>query len=166
MSYVDRQGSSWTRLSRVLHWVIVALILLQWLESEYMEGLWDATTEGAALNSTIQTFGWVHIVAGTSILVAAVIRLADRIKNGRPPYPVDEPSWATLLAKITHLGIYACLLAMPSLGLAAWLTGSDEFAGFHTLLWTPMLVLIGVHIGGALSQHFIFHSDVLRRMVR
>lgn len=166
MSHVERKRQAWTRLSLVLHWLIVALIILQWFESKYMEGLWDATTEGTPLDATLQTFGWVHIIAGTSILIAAAIRLADRFMNGRPPYPSNEPLWATASAKVTHGAIYTCLLVMPSLGLAAWLTGSDELAGLHTLLWTPLLVFIGLHIAGALSQHFIFRTDVLRRMVK
>jgi cytochrome b561 len=148
----------------VLHWTIVVLLILQYLEGEYMVGLWNAAIDGAPLTTATEVLGWMHIITGSTILAAALARLADRVVNGRPPYRTDEPAWAMLLAKVTHGAIYAILVAMPSLGLAAWISGVDRLAQLHTLLWTPLLVLIAVHVAGALVQHFHFKSDVLRRI--
>lgn len=159
-----RDKNSWTPLSVVLHWTIVVLLVLQFLEGEYMIGLWNATIEGGPLATLTQVLGWVHIVTGSAILAAALARLVDRLVNGRPPYPTGEPTWAKFLAKVTHVAIYTILVAMPALGLAAWVSGVDGIAQLHTLLWTPLLVLIGVHVAGALVQHFHFKSDVLRRI--
>jgi len=158
--------AGWSRLNVALHWLIVVLIIVQYLESEFMVSLWDGTLEGKTVSSTTTILGWTHIVLGSTILAAAVLRLLDRfLIHGRPPHSEGDPTWALWLAKVTHALIYTVLIVMPILGLTAWFTGNDTLAGYHTFLWTPLLVLIGVHIAGALAQHFVFRSDALRRMV-
>ncbi|MEC5324771.1 cytochrome b [Aurantimonas sp. A3-2-R12] len=158
--------AGWSRLNVAMHWLIVVLIIVQYLESEFMVSLWDGTLEGKAVSSTTTILGWTHIVLGSAILVAASIRLLDRFFiHGRPSHSEGEPDWAMWLAKFTHALLYVVLILMPVVGLTAWFTGNDTLAGYHTVLWTPLLVLIGVHIAGALAQHFVFRSDALRRMV-
>lgn len=160
-----RDRSDWTALNVFLHWTIVVLIVAQWIEGEFMVEFWDGTLEGKALDQITILLGYTHIVFGTFVLVAAAIRLLDRFVNGRPPHPENEPTWATLLARLTHGLLYAVLLAMPILGLAAWFTGSDDLAGYHTFLWNPLLALIGLHVVGALAQHFWFRTGALKRML-
>ncbi|MEN3792354.1 cytochrome b/b6 domain-containing protein [Fulvimarina sp. MAC3] len=161
----SRNRSDWTSLNVFLHWSIVVLIIAQWIEGEWMSSLWNNVTEGQSIGTTGLVLGYTHIVCGTLVLVAAAVRLLDRFVNGRPPYSDSEPNWATVLAKVTHGLLYAVLLAMPALGLAAWFTGSDTIAGYHTFLWNPLLVLIGLHILGALAQQFWFKSGALKRML-
>ena len=155
----------WTRLNVFLHWTIAVLIIGQWIEGEFMVDFWDGTLEGKALDQTTVLLGYSHIVLGTLVLVAAAVRLLDRFANGRPPHPEGEPSWASMLAKVTHGLLYAVLLVMPILGLAAWFTGNDDLAGYHTFLWNPLLALIGLHILGALAQHFWLKTGALKRML-
>ncbi|HDZ74890.1 MAG TPA: hypothetical protein ENH55_19370 [Aurantimonas coralicida] len=158
--------AGWSLLNIAMHWLIVVLIIVQYLESEFMVSLWDGTLEGKAVSFRTTILGWTHIVLGSAILVAAAIRLLDRFFiHGRPAHSDAEPNWALWLAKVTHAMLYIVLILMPILGLAAWFTGNDTLAGYHTFLWTPLLVLIGLHIVGALAQHFLFRSDALRRMV-
>ena len=164
------QSSSvgWTRLNVVLHWLIVALIIGQWIEGEYMTALWDGTLDGKPISTTANILGTTHIVFGSVILAAALVRLLDRFVNGRPPYTNRsdrEPNWATWLAKITHVLLYTIIIVMPILGLAAWFTGNDDIAGYHTLLWNPLLAVAGLHVCGALAQHFYFRTKALARMV-
>ena len=166
MSSTAPRRANWSRLSVMLHWLIVVLIIVQFLDHESMVALWDHTIEAKPIDPSDTTFGWVHIIAGTMILAAAAIRLLDRVMRGRPPYSEREPHWATLFAKLTHFLIYAILLAMPAAGLVAWFTGNDDIAGIHTLFWTPLLILIGLHVAGALAQHFYFKTDALKRIVR
>ena len=154
----------WSRLQVVLHWLVVGLILLQYIDSESMEALFDATFEGERLSALDSTLGWVHIVGGSAILVAMAIRVIARATRGRPPHDADEPTWTYWLARVTHVLLYVTLLAMPAFGLLAWITGNETFADLHTLLWTPLLILVGVHVAGALVQHFWFRTDALRRM--
>ncbi len=157
--------TGWSRLNITLHWVIVILIFAQWLEGDYMRGLWDGTLDNKPISTTTSFFGYSHIIFGTCILAAALVRLLDRFVNGRPEHSSKDPSWATWLAKITHGLLYAILITMPILGLAAWFTSNDDIAGYHTFLWNPLLVVAGLHVVGALAQHFVFKSNALARMV-
>lgn len=160
----DQPPQAWSRLQVILHWLVVGLIVLQYIDSESMEALFEATFEGERLSALDSALGWTHIVAGSAILAAMVIRLIARAVKGRPPHDAGESYWPNVLARVTHALLYATLLAMPVLGLGAWITGNETFAELHTLLWTPLLILIGLHVAGALVQHFWFRTDALRRM--
>ena len=157
--------SDWSRFNVFLHWTIVVLILCQWIEGEYMSHFWDATLEGEAIDQISVILGYSHIVIGTLVLVAAVLRLIDRYVAGRPAHDAGEPQWAQLLAKTTHVLLYVILLLMPVLGLVAWFTGNDDIAGYHAFLWNPLLAIIALHVAGALAQHFWFRSPALKRMI-
>lgn len=155
----------WSRTSIALHWLAAVLIAAQVVNHDAMVAFWHAVQNGAAVSGATELVARSHIVAGAAILVVAALRLAGRLAHGRPAYPDNDPAWATWLAKATHLLLYAILLAMPVLGLAAWLTESQTIAGLHTALWIPLVALIGLHVAGALMQHFVFRTDVLRRML-
>ena len=154
----------WSRLNVYLHWLIVALVVVQYIDHEWMVQMWDGEQQGSPVSQGIAYGGWLHIIAGSLILGAAFLRLIDRFWSGRPPHPDQVPNWSTWVAKITHFLIYAILLLMPSLGLLAWFTGDDTIAHYHTFFWTPLLILVALHIAGALMQHFYYRTDVLRRM--
>ncbi|KQT53043.1 MULTISPECIES: cytochrome b [unclassified Aureimonas] len=154
----------WSRLHVVLHWLVVVLIAVQYVDRESMETLFDATFEGRSIQTFDMVLGWTHIAVGSAILGAMAIRLVDRIACGRPPHGAAEPGWARWLASATHALLYVVLLAMPALGLLAWITGSETSADLHTLLWTPLLVLIGLHVAGALAQSLWFRSGALAQM--
>ncbi|MBO0663465.1 cytochrome b/b6 domain-containing protein [Jiella sp. MQZ9-1] len=157
--------TGWSRLNVFLHWTIVLLIIGQWIEGGFMSDVWDATLDGKITDQLTTTLGYSHIVIGSVILAATLIRLGDRFVVGRPPHNDEEPQWSTMLAKVTHFLLYALLIVMPVLGLLAWFTGNDTIAGYHAFLWTPLLVLAGLHILGALAQHFWFRSPALKRMI-
>lgn len=155
----------WTGLSVFLHWTIVVLIVGQWIEGDFMSHLWDARLVAESVDQRTVFLGYTHIVFGTFILVSAAVRALDRIINGRPPHSENEPYWASILARMTHLLLYGVLLLMPILGLAAWFSGDDQIASYHTFFWNPLLVLVGLHVIGALAQHFWLKSKALKRMV-
>ncbi len=156
---------NWSALSIWMHWLIVLLILVQFVDHDWMEAMWHNFRRGASITSSDVTGGWLHIIAGTTILIAAAVRLWDRFKVGRPPHPTDEPTWALWLSKVTHVLIYAILILMPLAGLVAWFGGVGQAAQVHGLMWNPLLVLIGLHVLGAFSQQFWFKTDVLKRIV-
>lgn len=54
---------------------------------------------------------------------------------------------------------------MPLAGLGAWFGGIGVLGEVHGFMWVPLLVLVGLHVVGAMVQQFWFGSDVLRRMV-
>ncbi|MBO0663830.1 cytochrome b/b6 domain-containing protein [Jiella sp. MQZ9-1] len=159
------RSKGWSTLSVALHWTIVLFILVQFIDHDWMEGMWRAARHGTPVDGSTQTGGWLHIIVGTLVLIAAIVRLWDRFTHGRPPYPENEPRWASLLAKITHVLIYAILILMPITGLIAWFLGVHEFGDIHGLMWTPLLILIVLHVVGAFAQHFWFKTGVLKRIL-
>tara|TARA_R110002126_G_scaffold290914_2_gene449504 strand:+ start:21323 stop:21853 length:531 start_codon:yes stop_codon:yes gene_type:complete len=155
----------WTRLNISLHWLIVVLMAIQYLIGEWMVSFFDGGLEGKAMDFGTRFFGTLHIVFGLLILAAAVLRLWDRLAHGRPRLWEGEPNWASALARITHFGLYVLLLAMPVAGFIAWWFGNAWLGDQHVLASNILIALIALHVVGALTNHFWFKTDVLRRMM-
>ena len=159
------QAQGWTKLNIYLHWLVVVLIIAQYIDREWMHKLYEATVEGGeSVSQTATIGGYAHIIGGTLILVASAIRLLDRFVHGKPPHPEAAPHWTAIVSSVTHFLLYAVLLAMPTFGLIAWLAGAEQFAHWHTFLWNPLLALIVLHIAGALVQQLHYKTGVINRM--
>jgi cytochrome b561 len=169
---------SWGSLSKALHWIIVLLIINQWVIAERAEGL--------KFSAKIAALGW-HKSFGITILALAVIRLAWRWMNPVPDLSAETKPWERVLAKISHLLLYGLIFAIP---ISGWLMSSakntpvswfklfqlpnlvapDKAFGasmhdLHHLLFNVLVVVAALHIAGALKHHFIDRNDVLRRML-
>ena len=128
-----------------------------------MADAWDAFEDGEAVE--IGPLVIVHIAIGVSILIFALWRIGLRWKRGAPPLPDDHPRILTLVAHANHYALYALLVAMPLTGATAWFLGVEEAAEIHEAGKTALLILVGLHIAGALAEHFVLRSNVLRRML-
>ena len=168
---------SWGTLSKALHWIIVLLIINQWVIAQWAESL-----TGFA---KLKTLGY-HKSFGMTILMLAVIRLAWRWMNPVPVNMETKP-WERVLAKISHALLYGLIFAMP---LTGWLMSSaktysvswfnlfafpnlvgkndavyDLTHDLHHLLFAVLVTVAALHITGALKHHFIDKNDVLKRML-
>jgi cytochrome b561 len=126
----------------------------------------------------------IHKLIGLTILVLALARLGYRLAHGAP---ADEPTlepWEKVLSHITHWGIYALLIVVPLLGwlgisyygpfepfgikLPALAAQDDAKATqvffFHMLAAYALILLLGMHVAGALFHYVIRKDGVLRRM--
>ncbi|MEF2073742.1 cytochrome b [Consotaella aegiceratis] len=157
--------SGWSALNVWMHWLIVLLIVVQILDHEAMEEAWHAQMQGTAATAD-GSYAWLHVAVGILILAFALTRLADRFIRGRPPHPTGEPTWTLWLAKIVHFLLYTLLILMPISGMVAWFGGVGPAGFAHGTMWTILLVLIGLHVLGALAQHFVFKTNVLTRMFK
>jgi cytochrome b561 len=165
-------------LAQLFHWVIVVLIITQFVLALWAEGL-----------SPIKKIGVLgtHKSIGITILVLAVLRLAWRLFNPVPPQPRGIPRWQELSAHVSHFLLYALLFITPVLG---WLMSSarafsvswfglvtlPDFiepnkAAFellrdwhHFMAWTLATIAV-IHLAAALKHHFFDRDDVLRRML-
>lgn len=180
--------SAYSRWSIILHWVIALLILgnlAGGLAFDWMLEQPDPAIKQAAFQG-IQ----VHKAAGLTILALSLLRLLNRIREGFPPLPEHMTTTEKLLARVTHYGFYALMIGMP---LGGWLMVSASPLNFptsyfglfdvphlpvpqsaaiagaagtaHMIGGYTFLVLIALHVAGALKHHFLDRDDVLARMI-
>ena len=108
----------------------------------------------------------LHVAFGVAVFALALLRVALRVRRGAPPPPQDEHPALRMAARATHFALYALILLMPVTGGLAWFGGIEAMADLHGAGKAAILVLVGLHVLGALYQHFYLRTDVLRRMLR
>lgn len=177
MSTIALPEARYHPVSRLLHWAIVALILLEYPLA------WLMTDHRGAPEDALATW---HIGVGTTILTLFVLRLLWRLIKTPPPHP-PMPAWQALAAQATHALLYAGFVLLPLLGwLAAsarewpvhWLglwplpalfpsnaTWAELLGDAHQVVALGLLGLIGLHVAAALYHAFILRDGSLRRML-
>ncbi len=158
--------TGYSRAQVGLHWAVAALILFQYFAGEWMEEAHDVTHSGQALSGSEALLSNLHIIAGVLVLLFALARLVLRLTRGAPQLPEAEHPALRLAAHATHFLIYALIVLIPLSGLAAHYLGVGPAAEAHEIMFNVLVVIVGIHVAGALYQHFILKTDVLRRMVR
>jgi len=178
MTFRNTTGS-WGTLTKALHWIIVILIIVQFSIAARAHSL----PRGPAL---IEAWAW-HKSVGMTIFMLAVIRLLWRWMNPVPDLTAETQPWERVLAKISHVLLYALIFAVP---LTGWMMSSAKnfpVSWFSLFQWPDLVapdralseslesthkllvkVLAGVallHIAGALKHHFIDKNNVLKRML-
>ena len=169
----------WGAVSQLLHWLVVALVITQFVLASLAEDLAPGMAKLGLLAR--------HKSVGITILGLALLRLAWRLGQPVPALPPGMPRWQRGLATGTHHLLYALLLAMP---LSGWLMSSARNypVSWFGLVQLPDLIAPGehafealrathgtlaallaatalLHLAGALKHHFVDRDDVLRRML-
>lgn len=155
-----------------IHWISAILILAQWWIGVTFEDMPKGPERGEVFT--------LHKTVGVVILLLAIARLGVRIANPPPPYPQDMPKWERALAVWTHRLFYFLLIALPLTGLMLVSKGgaTTELAGgipfptiptpaigeLHEPLVTAFLVLLALHVLGALKHQFIDKDATSARM--
>ena len=166
-------------LAIALHWLIV----LQLIGVYACINLVDVFPEHSDPQRLLKTW---HFLLGLTVLVAALVRLLNRLSAPSPELLRSMPRWQRWLASAVHVALYMFLLVMPLLG---WLTLSAEGhpislfgivlpglmapddAWAHTLkdvhetIGVAGYYLIGLHAGAALFHHFLVRDGTLARML-
>jgi cytochrome b561 len=175
---VRNSTTAWGSVSKALHWIIVVLIVNQWVIAERADDL-----TGLA---KLKALGY-HKSFGMTILMLAVIRLVWRLSNPVPDLTAETRPWERVLAKISHVLLYALIFAMPITGWlmssaktysVSWfnlfafpnLVGKNEHIyelthELHEVLFNVLVAVAVLHALGALKHHFIDRNDVLKRML-
>jgi cytochrome b561 len=164
--------------AKLFHWLVVALLLIQYPLGWLMPDIHRGMKPGAAMS--------FHISLGIVILLAIVARLAWRLAH--PVAPDNTlPRWQRLTSQATHWLLYALVLATT---LTGWLFASfrgwvmsffylvplpmlasenaaagNAINGWHQLMEWTLLVAIGVHLAAALAHLFIYRDGVMQRML-
>ena len=160
------QPTGYTRAQIILHWVIAALVIFQLIFGEDIVPAYRAFMKGTEPDSATLLPANIHIYIGLTILLLAVIRLALRFRYGVPPLPADENIVLQYIAKAAHIILYAAIFLMPVTGAAAWFLGIGSIGEIHEIGKPVIIIAVALHAVGALWQHFVARTDVLKRMLR
>lgn len=153
--------TGYTRRQIAAHWIVAALILMQYLFKDGIAAAWDRWREGMA--SEFSPVVLAHIVGGMLILVFALWRLLLRRRDGVPAIPGDS-AVQVMLARATHAGLYLLMILMPLSGAVAWFGGVEAAAAAHNILKVALLALVALHVVGALYHQFVLRDGLIARM--
>lgn len=164
--------------AKLLHWVIVALLAVQYLIGWLMPDI-HRGPPGAPM-----TF---HISFGIVILFIVVVRLIWRLTHPVVPEP-SLPPWQRRSSQAVHWLLYVLVLAttvsgwlfasfrgwavsvfyiMPLPMLASENTAAVKaIDGLHQAAEWSLLVLICIHVAAALVHLLIYRDQVMQRMLR
>jgi cytochrome b561 len=180
MRTAPSEGPSYSTAARRFHWWTVLLVAAQIPLGLFMVR-YGAATEFAEPTGKLYD---IHKLIGMTILLLALARLAYRLAHGAP---VDESTlepWEKVVSHITHWAIYALLIVVPMLGWIAVsyygpfepfgiklpaLAAQDDAKAtrvffFHMLAAYALILLLGMHVAGALMHYVIKKDGVLARM--
>jgi cytochrome b561 len=173
------ENRTYTRVAIAFHWVIALLIALNFV------AVWVA--DGMSKPEKMQIMA-NHKAIGITILILSALRILWRIAHRPPPLPASLAPWEAVLARAVHSLFYFLMIGMPLTGWAMISTGgqpvsvfglfdmpalpvgSDKATGgtfheVHEIFGTALLILIGLHVLGALKHQFMDHDGTLARMV-
>jgi len=172
-------AARYTGIAQTLHWIIAALIVVQFTLAHTAEDL-PLGAHKLALLARHKSFGM-------TILMLAVLRLVWRLTHPAPALPDGMNRVERVLAHATHYGFYILLFAMPLsgwmmssaknysvswFGLFTWPnllaqndTAFEYLKSAHYWLSKALFVIAILHVLAALKHHFWNKDDVLRRML-
>lgn len=164
--------------AKVLHWLVVALLLAQYLIGWLMPDIHRGMKPGDAMT-------W-HISVGIVILALIVVRLVWRLTHRVAPESSLEP-WQRSAAEAVHWLMYVLVLLTT---ISGWLFASfrgwsislffltplpmlsaDNAAagkaidGLHQAMEWSLLILIGLHVVAALLHLLFYRNRVMQRML-
>lgn len=172
-------ATRWGSVAKAFHWIVAVFVIGMLIGGLTMVEL-PTSPDKFKLYALHKSFG-------ITILVLMLLRLAWRSVD---PRPRDVPGMAPLVAFAAHAVhrlLYLALLAMPISGwvynsasnfplqwfklvqLPAIVAPDPELKRLahdvHEALALFIMLLLALHIAGALKHHFIDRDDTLRRML-
>src|SRR5450631_1895919 len=161
--------------AKVFHWIVVALLLVQYLIGWLMPDIHRGMKPGAAM-----TF---HVSVGLLILILIVFRFAWRLTH--PVAPESSlPPWQRLSSEAVHWLLYALVLATTATGwlfasFRGWpmqlfylvpmpMLASENSAagkvidGWHQALEWILLAMIVLHLVAALVHLFVYRDRIMQ----
>jgi cytochrome b561 len=164
--------------AKLLHWLIMALLLVQYSIGWLMPDIHRGMKPGNAMT--------LHISSGILILALIALRLFWRITH--PVAPESSlPPWQQLSSEGVHWLLYALVLATTITGwlfasFRGWsisfffltplpMLASDNAAagktidGWHQAAGWALLVVIAIHVLAALAHIFIYRDRIMQRML-
>ena len=164
--------------AKALHWLIVALLVVQYPIGWLMPDLHRGMQPGAGM-----TF---HVSFGLAILVLIVLRFVWRLTHPLAPESALA-GWQRHSSEAVHWILYVLVLATTLTGwlfasFRGWsisffylvpvpMLASDNAAagkaidGLHQAAEWTLLVVIGIHVAAALAHMFLYRDRIMQRML-
>lgn len=146
---------------------------------------WGIYTWQLADEASPRTFYFnLHKSLGVTLLALIAIRILWRLTHKPPPMLILYKSWEKKLATGVHHLLYLLMIALPLSGIIMsayskygikwfgipFIKGLDNnsmrefYVEIHEVIGIVILVIISIHIIGALKHKFIDKDDTLKRM--
>ncbi len=166
-----------------------AIITLHWLTVLVIAGVFAAIEirgyypKGSDMRSLLTA---THKSLGILVLLLTIVRIAIRSRTSAPTITPAPPAWQHAIASLTHLILYAALLAMPLLGWLMTSAGGHPIPFFglslppligenkelghtleevHEFIGNALYYIIGLHALAALVHHYVRKDNTLTRML-
>jgi len=104
---------AYTGTAKSLHWLILALLIVQFVLAWMMPHI--------GRNTPLTTLIDLHFSFGVLILFVAAIRLIWRLTHSEPEPEAGVPPWQYQTAQMAHWLLYLLLFVVPILG---WINGN------------------------------------------
>lgn len=142
---------------RLLHWSMVALILLNLV---FPQKMWHLTLSGFERPVS------AHVVIGLAVLMLAVLRLFLRLGFGVPPEPLGAPWFFRVFARTGQWIFYLFFFATPLTGLLAHYAQMPFALTLHTHVIQPLFwILIPIHVSLALAHQYLWKTGMLDKII-
>jgi len=178
MKLTNHRRNGMTQYSKrmvIVHWLTLALLIAAWLLGDELD---EARHEaGATIAGYI-----IHSLVGGAVLLLVAMRLYFRRKDGTPA-PVGS-GFMDKVATGIHHALYSLLVLLPVSGVITIVTSDvgkallagdaallpKKFTGVsahevHEVLVTALIVLVAVHVLGAIKHQFIMKDGLMERMM-
>jgi cytochrome b561 len=142
------------------------MVIFQLVLGDSIKPAYRAFRRGAEATAADIFGANLHVYVGLAVLALAVLRFAIRLRHGVPPAPPGESVLQRWIAAAAHLVLYGVIFAMPVTGALAWYFGYSAMGEIHELAKPLIILTVALHAAGAMWQHFVAKTDVLRRMMR
>jgi cytochrome b561 len=171
--------TKYSKTAIALHWIIAILIVANVTLASMSEDL-PRAARAAYMNP--------HKAIGISILLFSLFRLFWRLGHKPPPMPETVTGWQVTLGKTVHALFYFLIIAVPLTGwlMVAAAPGAPPVSFFglfnvdlpiadskalsgighegHEILTKPLVILIFLHVLGALKHQFADKVPFIQRM--
>lgn len=149
------------RVARALHWLVVALVLVQFATG-WSWGFFERGSE-----PRFYLFR-THLFSGYAVLALAVLRILWRLTHAAPPMPAGMSRLTVITAKSTHGLLYLAILIQPLLGILT-ISAYGKSLGWpgpvHVALAFLIAGIVALHVAAALWHQLIRRDDLLFRML-
>jgi cytochrome b561 len=171
-------SSRYGRLSIVIHWVTLAILVAVYACIELRE----LYPRGSEIREALKTW---HYMLGLTVFFLVWVRITARLIGKTPPIIPAAPKWQLMIANAVEFALYALMIVLPLLGwvmlsaegkaipffglqLPALADANEALADrvkeIHETLATIGYFLIALHAIAALFHHYVRRDNTLRRM--